>query len=218
MSVDKIGRKFAESSLSRLYRHMQEHDCGTITAARFENVECPAAGIEGHVFTAQENKARNRSLQTKLNALGYGVTKIDGSYIENFGTPNAREVKEDSFFVVDLSDRGTLRDDLRRLGEEFQQDSIMFIPRGGETSELWGTQPNTCLSEEPFPAYGQVEVFNHRRMGVEGEFMTKIRNRPFLFEQKALSEAGPLFVPQGMSSRMGMAAAAKKHWTEFLKD
>ena len=78
----------------------------------------------------KEKQQRNKLLLSKLRARGYSVTSIKGSYIENYGTPNAREVGESSFFVADLQDKGTLLNDLKKFGKEFDQDSILFGKAG----------------------------------------------------------------------------------------
>ena len=56
-----------------------------------------------------------------------------------YGTDKAKEVGEHTYFIVDSEDTGNLEKDLRSLGEEFDQDSILFIPKGGEKSTLFGT-------------------------------------------------------------------------------
>ena len=38
-----------------------------------------------------------------------------GSYIENYETPQAVEVKENSLFVVDIKDSGRLEKDLKKF-------------------------------------------------------------------------------------------------------
>jgi len=168
-----------ESSLSRVVHHMAKHDCGTITAHRAKE----GCGEENdNAYSIQDNKKRNIQLRARLESLGYGVTDVDGSYIENFGKPNAIEVKEDVFFVVDLKDKGTLEEDLVELGEQYMQDSIMFIPKG-KMGILIGT--NKCSD---FPGYGKKMPFSTRSFGKPGEFMTKVRNRPFMFEETFLEK------------------------------
>jgi hypothetical protein len=77
-----------ESSLSRVVHHMAKHDCGTITAHRAKE----GCGEENDkAYSIQDNKKRNIQLRARLESLGYGVTDVDGSYIENFGKPNAIE-------------------------------------------------------------------------------------------------------------------------------
>ena len=45
-----------------------------------------------------ENFERNKQLKAVMLNKGYGVTSVDGTYIEDFGTDAAKEVKEDSYF------------------------------------------------------------------------------------------------------------------------
>jgi hypothetical protein len=166
-------RIIQESSLSRILTHMLSHDCGTISAFRGE-------------YSLKVNLQRSHNLMAKLLSLDYGVTEINGVYIENFGESDAKEVKEKAFFVVDLKDKGHLEKDLRHLGEKFDQDSILFIPKPGDESYLWGTNH---VSE--FPGYGKFEHFAHRGMGSSGQFMTKIRNKPFVYESVSREISNP---------------------------
>ena len=68
-----------ESSLSRIWRHTQDHTTGAITTFRDDR-------------SKQENKKNNRELKGYLRNKGYGVTSVDGNYIEQYGTVNAKEV------------------------------------------------------------------------------------------------------------------------------
>ena len=82
-----------ESSLSRVYRHIQEHDCVIITAFRDDTEDetnCTERSVSGG-----DNKERNRDLKATLLGLGYGVTAVDGSYVEQFIT----DYVEDLIFI-----------------------------------------------------------------------------------------------------------------------
>ena len=103
-----------ESSLSRIWEHYTKHQTGTISAFRYAT-DCG----DGKPYSLSENKKRSAKLKALLLKKGYGITKIDGTYIENYGTPNAKEVDEDSYFVVDLKDTGKLKKDLIELGKMF---------------------------------------------------------------------------------------------------
>ncbi len=207
--IDKLKpNNINESSLSRVVHHMEKHDCGTVTAFRSKE---GCGGPDAKPYSKEDNRKRNRQLYAILETLGYGVTAVDGAYIENFGTPDAVEVKEDVYFVVDLKDKGTLEKDLRRLGEQYDQDSIMFIPKG-EMGILIGT--NHCSD---FPGYGKKMPFSSRSFGKPAEFMTKVRNRPFVFEDSFLNkECNENYY--GVANIMGKWAitnTAKKDWREI---
>ena len=153
-----------EYSLSRLVNKMKSHDCGVITASKGK-------------YTKKENQQRNKLLVSKLLRKGQGITIMKGAYIENFGTSDAKEVSETVYFVEDKNDTGNLKKDLIELGEEFDQDSILFIPKPGLNAILIGT--NNSL----FPGYHKEIKFSERSFGEPGEFMTKVKNRPFIFEE-----------------------------------
>ena len=185
-----------ESSISRLYRHMQEHDSGCITAYRKK-------------YTHAQNKERNYLLLAKLNYKRYLTTSVKGAYIENYGSKSAVEVGEHVYFVLDSQDTGKLENNLRELGEEFCQDSILFIPKGGVNAFLWGTSNPECESEAPYPPYGQKVLLKDAIWGKEAEFMTKIRGRPFVFKESI--EKGDIIehkLPEGFFGRYGCYAVA----------
>ena len=189
-----------ESGLSRLAKHMDEHDCGTITAFRSKE---GCGGEDAAEYSLDDNKKRNRQLYANLEVLGYGVTRVDGAYIENFGTKDAKEVKEDVYFVVDLKDKGTLKNDLMRLGEKYMQDSILFI----------GT--NECPNS--FPVYNKTQTYNDRNMGKGGEFMTKVKGRPFIFEDTMLEQTG-VYNYYEVANNMGkwaMKTTVKRDWKDI---
>lgn len=170
-----------ESSLSRIYNKMMTNDTGAITAFRSN-------------FTNSENKDRNKLLLAKLFRLGYGVTSIKGSYIEDFGTVNAQEVGEDTFFVEDLKAKGNLEQDLVNLGKEFDQDSILFIPKGGDGSVLIGT------NNADFPGLNQKISMGKFGGGQSGEFFSRVNGRPFVFKESLHEHQAP----SGMMGRWAM--------------
>ena len=126
------------------------------------------------------NKRRNRDLKAALLSMGYGVTAVDGSYIEHFNTPAAYEPSaEDSFFVVNLKDipSSEFFDSIIPLGQKYCQDSVMLIPKGAEGAFLYGT------NNAEFPGYGSKVDLGSATFGKEAEFMTKVRNRPMAFAE-----------------------------------
>ena len=193
-----------ESSLSRLWKHSQEHDYGTITAFRY----APECG-EGTPYTKKENLQRNKSLLAKLRSKGYGVTSIKGSYIENYGKATAREVGENSFFVADMQDKGRLKKDLLALGEEFDQDSIIFGDKG-KSGALFGT--NKC--PEGYPGYGKKLVQGGAIFGKEGEFMSRVNGRPFVFSESVETQA--YVVSRFPTELRGSVKLAKMDWREII--
>jgi len=135
-----------------------KHESGTISAYRY----APNCG-EDIPYTTFQNRERSAILKSKLLRKGYGITKIGGVY-------------EDSFLVIDLENNGNLRQDLKVLGEEFEQDSITFSKPNGEYY-LIGT--NKC--EFSYPGYKIVKRLGSPMFGKDGEFHSKVSGRPFVF-------------------------------------
>lgn len=175
-----------ESGLSRVHSHIMDHDCSIITAQRsnpFNRSLCVGQDFSEEEFQMFDNNPRkaneinNRNLKSYLLHKGYGVTSVDGSYVENFKQPNAVEVKEDSLFVVNLDDDPDFFGNMEMLGRKYCQDSVLLIPIGGENAYYMGTNKSS------YPGLGNRLDVGGLKMGEEAEFMTRVRNRPFYFKE-----------------------------------
>jgi hypothetical protein len=191
--MKKFTEFLLESSLSRVYKHSKEHDIGTITAFRDKH-------------TKAENKQRNKSLKVKLLHMGYGVTAVKGTYIEKYNSPEAVEVSEDVFLVVDLKDSGRLVRDLKALGANFDQDSILYIKKGGTSGELIGT------NADGYPGLNKKIVLKGALFGASGEFFTKVNGRPFTLKEEVVSNDAPA---KGWHRNYAISKMSKQHWSEL---
>ncbi|MBC8442968.1 MAG: DUF3293 domain-containing protein [Proteobacteria bacterium] len=191
-----------ESSLSRIWKHNEEHDAGALTAFR-KGSECG----EGTLYSKSDNAKRNKSLLAKLKTKGYGVTKLHGSYPEG-----GKSVKETSYFVVDLKDTGKLEKELRKLGQEFDQDSILSIPKGSIKGDAKAYLIGTNRCENNWLGFGKKEIFNKGRMGYDSPIYTsRVNGRPFIFEEVGSEVTSP-------ASGMGvwfMHLIAEKPWKDI---
>ena len=173
----------SESGLSRAWGHITTHDTAIISAFRndpLDNSECvyDSDREESGNTTLQINKERNHDLKVALLYQRCGVTAADGAYIENYLDPEKQvEVKEDSFFVVNLSDDPEFFENMDKLAQMFCQDSVLMIPQGGQGAYLLGT------NNSEWPGLGNKEMVGKFRAGEEAEFMTKIKNRPITFNE-----------------------------------
>lgn len=168
-----------ESSLSRVWAQSEANDIAIISANRTENVNCVkirAGETEGQRFTKEQNFERSKDLQALLLNKGYGITKVKGAYIENFKTPQAVTVSEDSFFVVNFNDEPDFFDNIIKYGKHFCQDSVC-IKRKGQDAELYGTNHSS------FPGLDNTVPLGKFKGGEEAEFMTKVNKRPFQFAE-----------------------------------
>ena len=190
-----------ESGLARFHKHMTEHDTAIVTAFRNDPTDMSRCSDElapeegGENTTLQTNKRRNRELKAMLLDAGFGVTAVDGSYIENYRTPEqiaqdkrdgkeapeSIEVKEGSFFVVNLSDSANFFENVVSLGVRYCQDSVLLIPKGGQDAYVFGT------NNSEWPGMGNRESIGGFSAGKEGEFMTRVSNRPIVFKEEVSS-------------------------------
>ena len=135
-----------------------------------------------------------------------GVTAVKGSYIENFKSPAAVEVGEEVYLVVDLSDRNDLRKNLKSLGAEFDQDSILFVEKGGKTGELIGT------NDSNFPGFDNVIKLNNPIFGENGEFFTRVNGRPFVLKNKTLFTESPI---KGWGRNYAIKLLSETPWNQI---
>ena len=170
-----------ESGLSRVLQHIEAHDCAILTAFRNDPKDMSKC-VKGSIDDNDEegntkalNKRRNRDLKAILLGFDYGVTAVDGSYIENFEQQDQIEVKEDSLFTVNLNDDPDFVKNVQEMAEKFCQDSVIIIPQGGKDAYLLGT------NNSDFPGYGEKIKVGDLKMGKESEFMTRVGKRPFTF-------------------------------------
>ena len=168
-----------KSSLSRIFEHYTKHQTGTISAFRYAE-DCG----KGREYTLSENKKRSAKLKALLLKEGYGLTPIDGTYIEGYGTDDVIEVDEDSYFVVDLKDKGQLKKDLIKYGKMFEQDSITFAEPNGA---YYIISTNTCGGYPGFGKIGVEDKLGTPKFGKanksDDEFFSKIRGRGFVFKE-----------------------------------
>jgi hypothetical protein len=174
--MDKFGKLLNESTLNRIHTHVMEHDCSVITAFRNSFVNCLDDDNDEERLNIRTNKNINKTLKATLLSLGYGVTEVKGTYIENYLSDNEIEVKEDSYFVVNLKDDPDFVDNIIKMGEILCQDSVLIIKQGGNDNYLVGT------NKSDFPGHGEVVNLGKLKAGVESQFMTKVGGRPFTLE------------------------------------
>jgi hypothetical protein len=178
-----------ESSLSRVYSHIKDHNCAIISAFRNQMVNCLNTPKSQRVMSLKDNKERSRGLKSALLLLGYSVTSVKGSYVENYLQDNAVEVIEDSYFVVNKYNDSNFEKNLTTLGVLFCQDSVMFIKDSGQDVYLKGT------NNADYPGLGNIDVMGKVVFGKESEFMTKVGNKPFVIEDfKTLQNNSKNFV------------------------
>lgn len=164
--MKNIKEVLLEVKLSRIQAHADNRNMGMITAHRGE-------------YSSKENGERNKELEGKIRAGGYGFVKVRGRYTENYGTKNAKSVDEHSYMILGKKgpDDGALLDFLKQHGSHYKQDSILHKAHNEDTAKLHGTK------EGGFPGMGQTHDVGTFHPSRAGEFHSVMKNKKtFAFE------------------------------------
>ena len=172
----------SESTISRVVNWINNYEIAMITAFRgkkeniqnLDKVKDDNKSI-GETYSHKENRERNRELAAVLYRMGYGVTKIKGVYIENFGMPQARLQDEESFLVVNLKDNPNFKKDMFKLSEYYNQDCFCYKAKDNNVAYNIGT------NAADYPGYGQESRNGKFVVGVKNEFMSRLGNKGFAF-------------------------------------
>jgi len=210
-------KEINETSINSLLERNEKFDCFFITAFRLTD-KCDI----GRVYTKRENMARNYSLELKLARSWYSATRVVGTYNDNEG----KKKKEISFFVVNnkVEDDESLEkrqkhtreflDDMIYLGELFEQDSILFLPKGSFLGKakpiLYGT--NNCPEAI---GKGNKEDFNGgAKISKTSKLYTTIVNGKPMYFESAVNE---IYGPQTGFGNLGLALLANTPWKDLLE-
>jgi hypothetical protein len=150
---------------------IEKYDSGIISAFRTSTTNCVGGDI-GSSLNKNDDEYRNKHLTATLMFLGYGVVRIKGTYVDFFLSNNRIEVKEDSYFVVNLSNDPKFIKNIKKLGELFCQDSVLIIERGGNHNYFAGT------NNSAFPGFGKEISVGILKPETEPD-MTEFERRPF---------------------------------------
>ena len=101
---------------------------------------------------------------------------------------------------------------MKKFGEEFEQDSILYVPKGAIQNKSKAHLIGTNHCKNSFLGYHKTDIFNKGKMGYDSPIYTSyVNGRPFIFE-----EIGDTILNPG--NGMGWWAlniAAKKHWSKI---
>lgn len=182
-----------ESSVTRLMRWMDSHDIAIITAFRGAYRDATPKTLDdrpkelqgsnvAYEYSHQENKMRNHELKACLMRLGYGITNVQGSYIEGIGTINAKELGEESIFVVNLTNDVNFKKKIFDLSEYYNQDCFLYKPKGDKNAYLIGTN-NT-----EWPGYGVEDCQGEFHLNPSNEFLTRMGANTFAFSNDTMPQ------------------------------
>jgi len=173
------GSELKSSHLAGLYYTMLNHDCGVVGAFRSTDPRDDGLPLERRRrLSRRQNLQRTRHLYYFLISPSVSLLPIDGVGIENYGTPDAKEVRELSFLISGDGFRDVVVDIRKRIveaGKRYGRDFVLFIPKDGEYAEIIGTR------EGAWPGLDQVVPIAKESFGKGAAFMAKAANLPFYF-------------------------------------
>ena len=201
-----MNKNVNESSITRLMRHNEEHDCVCMTAYR-SNREKDDSGVHKRKARVSNQKA-NAALGAVLRRYGYNVTKVVGKYPEEDGQA---DVKENSWFVVNVNDDSDFVDVCADLAEADEQDSILVMPKGsfstGKGCYLYGTNPNGS-----WPKYHEKKMTDGISVNGDSPFETRISGKRYSFNVVDESKDDIFWNPSSMFGAMARHAYIKNHY------
>ena len=167
-----------EGSLSRIYRHTIDRNIGMLTAFRGR-------------YSRADNRKRNSQLESDIRSAGFGFFRIDGHYVEGFGSDRERDVREEVFLVIGDkgNDNGRLKGFLRKAGAKYNQDSVFYKPFEGK-AVLIGTQAkDEDGNAVEFPGLGVEFAVGEFKPMKMGQFYSKMKGRAFVFEHYEVADS-----------------------------
>ena len=145
--------------------YIEKYSCGSICVYKKEN-------------TKEINEAKTKELVKTLNQKGYGVSRMEGSFIESHNTEGSGVI---SLFVVNekvaVDDGGQLERDLIELGQLYDQECIMSIRRGAPQIL------DTSKRQDSQLEYGMKRYLGTIQFGQStGKHVYRVKGRPFGFK------------------------------------
>ena len=201
---DKWDKFLLNESMSTVHQHITEHDSALLTAHRADPLDTSAC-LEAASQSGAPNKERYRELKALLLDLGYGVRKVKGSFIENYGNLDKQvEVKEDSLFVHNRKDEPAFVEQIIKFGKRYCQDAVLIIPQGGDGTYLYGT------NNSEFPGLDNSLEVGSFLGGEEAEFMTRVGKRPFVFKEETETFVLETYESHSRNARWAIRSIAKR--------
>ena len=159
-----------------------------------------------YYLTRNENLARNKVLRAKLQYKGYQLAIIKIGYIKHSWNNNP---KIDGFFVINKlvgNDCGKLEQDLVKLGEEFNQDSII--------SKQFGKYPNKIHMHNPEEEGQGIE----RSSFIGSKDKLRLNSLFALVRDKSfkINSIEEVLLSGTINGRLGIKLLSEKNWRNLV--
>jgi hypothetical protein len=177
--INKIKTALNETSLNRVKQWIHTKDHAGITAFRYKLTNVTPNTLKdkevNELYSKTENIRRNRELKSALLKLGYGVTKVMGSYVEKQPDKTNIELQEESYVVVNLNDDPKFFDNLFKLSEYYNQDSFLFKEKDSDIAVFVGTNMSDM------PGYRNIANIGKFYDRVNATYMSRVRGQGYAF-------------------------------------
>lgn len=128
--------------------------------------------------SASVNKQNTTKLEARVKASGYSYERATGGFVENQGTKDEKAIDgETSFLIIDENDKGGLKGFAARMGEKFDQDSVLVSMAGKKEGYWLGTTKRKDIS----PSKGALKRVGTLKPKTRGMYYTKISDGYFTF-------------------------------------
>lgn len=143
------------TTLSRVYSHFQDMTRPVAIMSAYRDSYDPRANVQ-----------RGKALAADVKNAKFGYVFIDGSYIENQGTPQETKVDEVSILIIGYpNDSGNLKSNLlKQLMGKYEQESVIYRPQN--TPEIFLLHNN-----------GTQQALGKFYPNQIGDYMSRLRGR-----------------------------------------
>lgn len=161
----------AVTNMGRIYQHSKESNVAIMSAHRGE-------------FDEAGNIKRYNQLKAEIQQAKFGYVPMNGHYIENYGSDEARNVQEKVFFIISSKgDKGRLKAFVQKMGAKYTQDSVLYKDADSDDAIIIGTTSGV------WPGKGVEVVAGKFGPNKIGQFYTRMRNnKTFVFESVEFPE------------------------------
>lgn len=158
---ERLKKRLLETNLSRIFQHTEEKNVGIISA--FKNWEGlrkkrKKEGVHPNDIISEVNtKNMNRHIELRnlIRSKGYNYIVLVGYWYITLDDGKNQKVKELSFFVSTETERkDELLEDLKKWGDIFNQEAIVFKPYDEKEAYLYTT---AVIDTDTGLAYNQKE-------------------------------------------------------------
>ena len=206
--IDNESKQIDESSITRLIHHNEEHDCVCMTAYRSTREQDDDGNI--HKRKARiSNQSANNALGAVLRKMGYQITKLVGKYPEEGGVG---DVKESSWFVVNVNDDSDFVAVCADLAEKDERDSILVMPKGcfatGKGCYLYGTKNDP----DAWVGYHDKKMTDGISVNGDSPFETRIDGKRYSFNIVDEGSKDVFWNPSSMYGAQARYAYVKNHY------